>query len=122
MFGVILHKIDRDMVVSSGEQIQKSLCYPFEFHGMTLDISAYVGVASYPDHGKSTSELLQHAYVAVELAQERDEAVLYYTSELDPYSARRLSLVGELKHALRVDELEEAAGGLRLSRSFGFSS
>jgi len=106
VFGVLLQDISPDLLQISAEQILRSLGYPFEFKKFTLDISAYIGIASYPANGKGAAELLQHAYVAVELAQQRDESMLYYTHELDPYSARRLTLVGELKHALRSNELE----------------
>lgn len=106
VFGMVLHDISPELLQNTGEQIIRSLNYPFEFKKMTLDISAFIGIASFPAHGKGASELLQHAYVAVELAQQKDTPMLYYTQELDPYSARRLTLVGELKHALRADELE----------------
>lgn len=106
VFGLVLHDLSPELLQNTGEQVLRSLSYPFEFKKMTLDISAFIGVAGYPAHGKGPSELLQHAYVAVELAQQQDSSILYYTQELDPYSARRLTLVGELKHALRSNELE----------------
>lgn len=106
VFGLLLHDVTREQMQNASEQVLRSLSYPFEFKKMTLDISAHIGIASYPDDGKKASELLQHAYVAVELAQQQDDAIVCYTHELDPYSARRLTLVGELKHALRTSELE----------------
>jgi len=89
-----------------GKNLVRCLSYPFEFKRMTLDISAYMGVARFPVHGQTASELLQHAYVAAEMAKERGDSLLYYDSQINPYSARRLTLVSELTSALRLDLLE----------------
>ncbi|MEJ2743125.1 MAG: EAL domain-containing protein [Gammaproteobacteria bacterium] len=106
VFGMLLQDLGKECLANASEQVLRSLSYPFEFKRMTLDISPHLGIATFPSHGKGATELLQHAYVAVALAQERDESVVYYTQKLDPYSARRLTLVAELKHALHIDELE----------------
>ncbi len=106
VFGMLVYNVDRHTESHIGGQVLRCLSYPFEFLDMSLDVTGFLGVASYPENGNSSEDLLQHAFVAVELAQGRDEMVLYYHSDLDPYSAKRLTLVGELKQALRVGGLE----------------
>jgi diguanylate cyclase (GGDEF)-like protein len=106
VFGVLMESIEQSLLISISEHIHQCLNQPFEYQAMSLDITGFLGIASYPEHGRNSSDILQHAHVAIEVAQERDQQVVYYSSELDPYSARRLTLVAELKHALRVGDLQ----------------
>lgn len=105
-FGMLVRE-DRQM---SPEDLVRALVdclsFPFEYHGMPLDIYASVGVSKYPNDAEDFNSLLRHARVAVELAQQKDQNFCTYTSDLDPYSSRRLMLVGELRRAIHTDELE----------------
>jgi predicted signal transduction protein with EAL and GGDEF domain len=106
VFGVLLESIEQGLLISISENVQQSLNQPFECQLMSLDITAFLGIACYPEHGRTSVDILQHAHVAIEIAQLRDQQVVFYSAELDPYSARRLTLVAELKHALRVGDLQ----------------
>ena len=106
VFGILLESIEQSLLTSISEKVQQSLNQPFECERMSLDITAFLGIACYPEHGRNSADILQHAHVAIEIAQLRDQQVVFYSAELDPYSARRLSLVSELKHALRVGDLQ----------------
>lgn len=105
-FGMMVRE-DRQM---SPEDLVRALVdclsFPFEYHGMPLDIYASVGISKYPNDAEDFNSLLRHARVAVELAQQKDQNFCTYTSDLDPYSSRRLMLVGELRRAIHTDELE----------------
>lgn len=79
---------------------------PFDYHGMSLDIGALIGVAEYPDHGKNSNMLLQHAHVAMELAHNSTEQYAIYSSGEDPYSARKLMLMVELRAAIENNDLK----------------
>ena len=91
---------------SAATKMLKALSYPFELNGMTLELSAKVGVSLYPEHGRDMPVLLQHAHVAVEVSHRGDDSVSVYSPEIDPYSARRLVLVSELRKAISRDELQ----------------
>lgn len=122
VFGVLLESIEESLLFSISEKVQQSLNQPFECQRMSLDITAFLGIACYPEHGRNSADILQHAHVATEIAQLRDQQVVFYSSELDPYSARRLTLVAELKHALRAGDLQlyyQPQVDLRLSAVIG---
>ncbi|THB65682.1 MAG: EAL domain-containing protein [Gammaproteobacteria bacterium] len=89
-------------------KIQSVMQEPFDFQGMSLDIGAHTGIATYPFHGQTPSELLQHAHIALELAQVSTSQFAFYSPSVDPYSARRLSLMGELRTAIDNDLLKMA--------------
>ncbi len=90
------------------DKILHKMQEPFEFQGMSLDIGANIGMAVYPNHGSESSTLLQHAYIALEFAQRTNEHHAMYSAEIDPYSARRLTLMGELRTAIDKDLLKMA--------------
>lgn len=51
------------------EKIRQTLCLPFEISGYSLNISASIGVAVYPDHGSDEKMLLKNADTAMYLAK-----------------------------------------------------
>ncbi len=81
---------------------------PFEYQGMSLDIGANIGMATFPSHGTDPGILMQHSYIALEFAQRKNDHYAIYSSEIDPYSARRLTLMGELRTAIDKDLLKMA--------------
>lgn len=81
------------------------LTHPFKHRGMSIDLDVSVGLALIPDHGLDIDTLLQHAEVAVETAQMERPKIVIYSPTIDPYSAKRLSLMGELREAIRENNL-----------------
>ena len=78
---------------------------PLSFHGLTLNLSVDMGVVVYPDHPGEAEGLIRCAQVAREAARLRQYRLVYYNADLDAYSERRLSLMGELRKAIHLDEL-----------------
>jgi len=77
----------------------------FEFKEMSIDIGARLGVALFPEHGKDLNTLVRRALVAMENADKNATHLTMYSPELDPYSPRRLALMGELSQAIDADAL-----------------
>ena len=97
---------DRQTLVEHGQWLLDALDSPFEFEGMSLSVSAQVGIAIAPERGCDPDQLLRHAHIAVEESVASDRCVAVYAEEIDHYSARRLSLMGELRAAIQRDDLE----------------
>jgi diguanylate cyclase (GGDEF)-like protein len=87
------------------QHLHERLGRPFELQGIPVRVEASVGVAMYPAHGRTTSELLQHADVAMYDAKAGRTGVAVYTHERSRDSRDRLALLGELEQGLRRDEL-----------------
>ncbi len=87
------------------KRVTKALIPPFTLEGMTLDIQASMGIALCPEHGKDVDTLTQRAEVAMYAAKQQKNGHAVYSPILDRFSPRRLTLMGELRQALREEEL-----------------
>jgi diguanylate cyclase (GGDEF)-like protein len=74
--------------------------------GLTMDVEASVGIALFPEHGGDVDTLLQRADVAMYLAKETHTGRELYAGDRDQNSARRLTLLGELRRAIEREELD----------------
>jgi EAL domain-containing protein (putative c-di-GMP-specific phosphodiesterase class I) len=68
-------------------------------------VSATVGVALAPTHGRDASTLLRRADVAMYAAKNTAAGIRTYGQELDEHSPRKLALVGELRSVIERDAL-----------------
>jgi len=78
----------------------------FQFESISLDMSTSCGICHAPDHGQDPETLLRNAFVAVEEAQTHGRLYCMYDESVNPYSERRLSLMGDLCKAIDGDHLE----------------
>lgn len=97
----------------SSEQLQLSALHlleqlemPFEFQGLSLNVNAAVGIAQLPLHGEKAEDLLRNAHIALEMAANAGGRVAWYSRDMDPYNARRISLLAELRAAIESDGLQ----------------
>ncbi len=61
-FVILLNEITgADDAARVADELRLSLAQPFELAGLTLNISASIGVALFPDHGQDAIELSRHA-------------------------------------------------------------
>jgi diguanylate cyclase (GGDEF)-like protein len=96
---------DREAVVEVAARLQDALRRPFALRGVAVELEASIGVALYPEHGRTIGRLLQRADVAMYDAKRGRHGVSTYSAERDPYSADRLGLLAELRSAIERDEL-----------------
>jgi predicted signal transduction protein with EAL and GGDEF domain len=91
--------------VQLAERIDRALTGPVMLGGVEVDVTASIGIALYPEHGEDVSTLLKRADVAMYDAKRARQPYSVYTADLDPYTAERLALVAELRHAIERREL-----------------
>ncbi|MGH7321045.1 MAG: putative bifunctional diguanylate cyclase/phosphodiesterase [Candidatus Rokuibacteriota bacterium] len=105
-FAVLLPTVtDVQFAIEVGRRIVKALEAPFWLEGLPLEVGASIGIALYPDHGEDGDALIQRADVAMYLAKRSTSGWALYSRELDQHSARRLTLVGELRQAIESGQL-----------------
>ena len=68
-------------------------------------IDAIAGVALYPVHGEELDSLAPHATIALENSNTSSQKISTYSPELNYYSTRRLSLMGDLLKAIESNNL-----------------
>jgi diguanylate cyclase (GGDEF)-like protein len=104
-FAVLANVPHRGAVGEVATRLHRALALPFDVGGVAIELGASIGIALQPDHGEDVSTLLRHADVAMYEAKRSGSHIETYSTERDPYSAERLKLLGELRHALDHDEL-----------------
>jgi diguanylate cyclase (GGDEF)-like protein len=87
------------------QKLRHVLEEPFRIGDQPLELNASVGVALYPDHGEDPSTLIRRADVAMYAAKRGSAGYAVYATEMDEGSPRRLTLVGELRHAIEQEAL-----------------
>ncbi len=106
IFGCIIKLTDKESISEFALQLRKGLEQPFSFQGMSLQMDVQIGISQYPRHGDSADHLLRSAQIALELAGNHPEQLTIYSQDEDPYSAKRLTLLSDLRHAIESDNLE----------------
>ena len=102
---LLLGPTDLEMACRVAERVVEALRRPFAIQDLTLEIGISIGVALYPEHGATASELLQHAGVAMYAAKRDQLGFVVYSPESDTNSVRQLTLTGELRRAIEDDQL-----------------
>jgi diguanylate cyclase (GGDEF)-like protein len=106
-FGVLLSdacNIERAEHVA--DKILRAIGEPFPIKGLSLRVTASIGIAIYPDDASDDEQLMQHADIAMYEAKTAQSGHACYARERDNHSLERLTLAGELSHALEAGEIE----------------
>lgn len=78
---------------------------PIELEISQLHADPNIGIAAFPAHGSTAETVLRNAYVAATQATERSRPFHIYSQADDRATPERLKLLGELRHAIRADDL-----------------
>lgn len=90
----------------AAERVLACFDEPHDIDGMSLQCGASLGVAIFPEHGSDAETLRKHADIAMYAAKRRGGGVAVYDPERDRPNLDRLTLVGQLRHAVDNAELE----------------
>ncbi len=104
-FVILLLASGPNQAMAAVRKVQRIFKDPVENNKVKIDIGVSIGVVSFPDHGRDTSLLMRRADVAMRQAKQRKSGFAVYKSERDPYSVKRLKLVGDLRRAISAGEL-----------------
>lgn len=96
---------ERDMVLSRLEDIRSAIAMPLQLQGRSLQVSCSMGVACFPNQGRTAGELLANADMAMYRAKElgRDN-IQVFTEEMAARAHERLQWQEELREALAGEE------------------
>jgi EAL domain-containing protein (putative c-di-GMP-specific phosphodiesterase class I) len=102
---VILPGEDAERAISVARSIAHVLEQDSYSAQLPVEIKTSIGIALFPAHGDEPDMLLQHAAVAMWGARRDGSGYALYTADRDPFSPRRLGLMGELRHAIEDNRL-----------------
>lgn len=83
-----------------------SLNEPIDYQDMLIDVGASGGWAIYDNDVQNPATLIRNALIAIDIGCNNNSEITQYSHAINPYSSRRLTLVGELRNALETNKLE----------------
>jgi diguanylate cyclase (GGDEF)-like protein len=105
-FAVVLESIHDEAEASAvAQRLLEALDRTLEVDTLALQIAASVGIACFPQHGRTVPELLRHADVALYCAKASDVPFQLYAFDQDDYSLDRLALASQLRRGIDRGEL-----------------
>jgi diguanylate cyclase (GGDEF)-like protein len=105
-FAVLLPEVaDSGAVSLTAQRLLKTLEFPFPVGGVSVEVEASIGIATYPEHGEDVDGLIQRADMAMYVAKDAGTGHELYVEERDRYSPDRLALLSELRGAIQRGEL-----------------
>lgn len=88
------------------QKLLDSLLQPFTIKGKELHISASIGIAIFPDDGSDMESLLKNSDIAMYHAKESGRNnYQFFSPEMNEQAAEKLTLIGDLRHAVARNEL-----------------
>jgi diguanylate cyclase (GGDEF)-like protein/PAS domain S-box-containing protein len=95
----------RSGATAVAEKIGRVVDRPVEIDGVSIQVSASIGIAFYPEHATDADGLARRADVAMYVAKRSSTTWAVYAPEDDRSSIRRLTLLGELRQAITANQL-----------------
>ena len=87
------------------QKILTALCRPYSVKGQEFDITASIGISTYPNDGADIQTLMKNADIAMYRAKEQGKNNFqFYSAQFNVHSIERLTLESSLRRALERDE------------------
>ncbi len=103
-FAVVLPATDIDGALLAAQKVLHEIEQPCVIDRQPLSVRASLGIACFPDHGRSAGTLLERADVAMYVAKSDGIGIAVYAPDQDHHAQRRLSLVAELRQGLSENQ------------------
>lgn len=104
-FAIVTPNTDLLAVEDACVSLADNLGETFEVDRLRLQVTASIGVASFPDHGSSLSKVIRSAHLALYEAKQNRNSVCVYRSEMEQAYLRRLSVEQRLRYGLATNSL-----------------
>jgi diguanylate cyclase (GGDEF)-like protein len=104
---VLANACDEAAACAVAERMLSSLAVPVVVDGQLLSVGASMGLAQFPQHGRTAKQLLRHADEAMYAAKRLgDSALVIYQRDVDHVAQRRRRLEADLRTALAQGQFE----------------
>jgi diguanylate cyclase (GGDEF)-like protein len=103
-FVLVLNNLPVEDAHEVANCVQDEMEKTFSIEGQELKVDVIVGIAAYPEHGIESESLLQHTYIAKDIAKINESNFEIYDASKDKFKIDRLMLIGELREAIKNDQ------------------
>lgn len=104
-FAVLMPDAGSECAINLAREILKTMDGPFDFSGLKLYVQASIGISLFPGHGNEADILIRRAEVAMHQAKIGGNGYSIFTGEFENGTSRRLSMAGDLRHAIENNQL-----------------
>lgn len=104
-FALLLPDAGADDAIEVAKRLAATLHMPVEMSGLMLDAQVGIGIALYPRHADDADALFRRAAAAVHQARPARGGYAMYEGGQEKQNTRRLTLMGDLHHAIAHNEL-----------------
>jgi len=105
-FAVIMPGLSPEDGPRMAQRFLAALTQPMIVNDQPLDVSASIGIASFPMHGHDAQDLMRAADVAMYFAKRSGRRYAVFEPEMDPNLSASAGLAGELREALQTDQIQ----------------
>lgn len=103
----LTHMFDASEATEVAQKILRGLDEPFLIDGNEIFTSASIGIATYPECGDTSAELLTNSNIAMQTAKTNGRhGIQYFTDSLNLNYLEKIELEAQLREALAGDNLE----------------
>ena len=88
------------------QSIQQVITETYNIKGLTLSLTGVIGVSHYPNHGLTSRDLIKHALVAIQEAENTSEKWAVYHTDTKDKSTFLLELASDIQYALEHNVFE----------------
>ncbi len=106
LFAILLEVQQRDQLNLLVEKIYLSVTRPYQIHGRELKLSAFFGIAIYPDHAVDAAGLYQNASSALVGAENSEWPIQFFRDAGDAIDTSGFTMIQSLRRAIDHDELK----------------
>jgi diguanylate cyclase (GGDEF)-like protein len=104
-FAILLPGASAQQAGHFAERLLRALQRSLHVQDVTLDVSASIGIAVAPEHGKDADLLQRRADIAMYVAKQRRGEYALYSTDQDEHSREQLELAADLRRAVERAEL-----------------
>ncbi len=108
-FAILWRSADPNAAQLLASRIARALLQPIEIEGQPMTVTASVGIAISPEHGRTVDEVMRHADIALYEAKNagRNRSILFSADMAEQVEQRR-AVETDLQSAIANDELDVA--------------
>jgi len=106
-FVLLLPDVDQALAASMASELLVATSQPIELEGQSMQPSASVGIALYPQDGEDSAALLRNADAALHSAKQTGAGQLrFYGADMNRSAIEQIQIAAALRKALETQELE----------------
>ncbi|HEY4083017.1 MAG TPA: EAL domain-containing protein [Burkholderiaceae bacterium] len=104
-FAVLFPNTTAQAVPNLVRQLEMRLATPFSIADIELDVSARMGISTYPEHGTTPHDLFRHTDIAMQQAKREGAPHIIFNPRRYQNQSQRLAVAGELRRAIENGDL-----------------